>query len=83
MCAKAIGKVLLLRRILRFEPEISFDYYAKEVRSLLEQEVVVWNSCLTKAQGNDLERIQKVALWITMCENYTSYDNAVRLVLTN
>ena len=35
-----------------------------------------WNSGLTKAQRNDLERIQKVALRIVMGEKYTSYDNA-------
>ena len=78
MCVKAMGKMWLLRRmkILKLEPEIVFDYYAKEVQPLLEQGVVVWNSGLTKAQRNDLERIQKVALRIIMGDNYTSYDNA-------
>ena len=44
----------LLRRmkLLKLEPELIFDYYVKEVRPLLEQGVVVWNSGLTKAQGN-------------------------------
>ena len=78
MCVKAMGKMWLLRRmkILKLEPEIIFDYYAKEVRPLLEQGVVVWSSGLTKTQRNDLERIQKVALRIIMGDNYTSYDNA-------
>ena len=54
MCAKAMGKMWLLRRmkLLKLEPELIFDYYVKEVRPLLEQGVVVWNSGFTKAQGN-------------------------------
>ena len=70
----------LLRRIkiLHLEPNFIFDYYAKEVRPYLEQDVVVWNSGLTKAQISDLEGIQKVALKIILGDGYSSYDNACK-----
>ena len=61
-------------KILKLQPEIIFDNYAKEVQPLINQGVVVWNSSLTKAKGNDLERIQK-ALRIILADDYTSYDN--------
>ena len=48
-------------KTLKLEPEIIFDYYSKEVRPLLEHGVIVWNSGITKAQRNDLEKIQKVS----------------------
>ena len=78
MVTRAMSKMWLLRRmkLLNLEPEIIFDYYAKEVRPHVEQGVVVWNSGLTKAHCNDLERIQKVALKIILGDRYTSYDNA-------
>ena len=78
---KAMSKMWLLRRMrsLKMEPQIILDYYIKEIRSLAEQGVAVWNSGLTKGQINDLEKIQKVALKIILFENYRSYDLACSL----
>jgi hypothetical protein len=61
---RAMSKMWLLRRLksLKMEPQIILDYYLKEIRSLAEQGMAVWNSGLTKGQINDLEKIQKVAL---------------------
>ena len=47
---------------MKLENHIIFDYFAKEIRPLVEHGVVVWNSGLTKAQTNNLEKVQKVAL---------------------
>ena len=65
----------LLRRmkVLKLEPTIIIDYYIKEIRSLAEQGVPVWNSGLTKGQINDLEKIQKVALKVILHDDYKSY----------
>ena len=54
----------------------NFDYYIKEVRVLAEQGVAIWNSGLTKAQVNDIEKIQKVALKIILGDQYKTYDKA-------
>ena len=52
------------------------DYYIKEIILLAEQGVLIWNSGLTKAQMSDLEKIQKVALLIILCEDYSNFDMA-------
>ena len=66
----------LLRR-MKLDPDIIFDYYAiKEVRSLAEQIVPIWNSGLTKIQISNLERIQKVSLKIILGDAYKSYEIA-------
>jgi hypothetical protein len=56
---RAMSKMWLLRRMksLKMEPQIILDYCLKEIRSLAEQGVAVWNSGLTNGQINDLEKI--------------------------
>ena len=58
------------------------DYYIKEIRPQTEHGVAIWNSGLTKAQVNELEKVQKVALKITLDENYISYEVACTLMNT-
>ena len=75
---KAMSKMWLLRRMknLQLEKEIIVDYYLKEIRSLTEQGVIVWNSGLTKSQIREIEKIQKIALKIILGDDYSSYDMA-------
>ena len=61
---------------MKLDPEIIFGSYIKEVQSLAEQSVPIWNSGLTKMQINDLERIQKVSLKITLRDACKSYEIA-------
>ena len=76
-----MSRMWLLRRmkLLKLEPETILDFYLKEIRSITEQGVAVWNSGLTKGQINDLEKIQKVALKIILADHYTSYEFACTL----
>ena len=78
ICKKALSKLWLLRRMkaLNLKPELIFDYYIKEMRTLAEQGVAIWNSGLTKAQVSDIERIQKVALKVILGDQYDTYDKA-------
>ena len=73
-----MSRMWLLRRmkLLNLEPHLIFDYYVKEIRSLAEQGVVVWNSGITKYLANELEKIQKVAMKIILGVNYTSYEGS-------
>ena len=48
----------------------------KEIRILAEHGVVLWNCSLTQHQIHTIEKIQKIALKITLGENYVSYENA-------
>ena len=74
----AMSRMWLLRRmkLINLEPQIIFDYYIKEIRSLAEQGVVVWNSGLTNYLSNELEKIQKVAMKIILGDGYTSYEGS-------
>lgn len=75
---KAMSRMWLLRRLkaLNIEPKIILDFYMKEIRTLVEYCVVIWNSGLTKSQIGTLEKIQKVALKIILGDQYKSYHNA-------
>ena len=56
------------------------DVYIKQIRSIMEQAVPVWEPGLTLVDSYQIERVQKCALYIIMGDQYTSYDNA-RIVL--
>ena len=78
LCSRAMAKMWLLRRMksLKLDSEFILDYYLKEVRSLAEQGVPIWNSGLNKSQVKEIEKIQKVALKIILGQQYESYKSA-------
>ena len=53
------------------------DVYSKQVRSILELAVPVWNAGLTKHESNQIERIQRTAFHIILGEGYVGYQNAL------
>ena len=55
------------------------DIYCKQIRSIMEFAVPVWNSAITGHHISQLERIQKSALHISLGEDYVSYNNALKL----
>ena len=61
VCKKAMGRMWLLRRmkLLKLDPEIILDFYLKEVRSLVEQAVPIWNSGLNKNQVKEIEKFRR------------------------
>ena len=73
-----MSRMWLLRRmkILKIDEKTILDYYLKEIRPLAEHAVVVWNSGLTKGQVYQLEKIQKVALYIILEDKKMSYSEA-------
>ena len=75
---KAMKRMWLLRRLklASVEPQFLIDFFVKEIRILAEHGVAIWNSGLTLAQVNMLEKIQKVALRIILGDTYLSYDKA-------
>ena len=51
----------------------------KEIRSVIELAVPVWNGGLTVKQFRDIERVQKTALYIILGDSYINYDVACTL----
>ena len=56
------------------------DVYLKQVRSVMEFAVPAWNGALTQADWNDLERVQKTALYIMLGGDYKDYGTALDIV---
>ena len=55
------------------------DIYEKQVRSILEFGVPVWNSRLTQEEVADIERVQKAFLHIVLEKEYTDYQSALEV----
>jgi hypothetical protein len=53
------------------------DIYCKQVRSILEFAVPVWNNAITKEEISDIERAQKTVLQIALGKDYISYREAL------
>ena len=87
ICTKAYKNMWSLRRMkrLNLDPLIILDVYTKEIRSVLELAVPAWHSGLTVRQSADIERVQKIALFIILSDHLTglseySYDMALALL---
>ena len=58
--------------ILNLGHDILLDCYFKEIRSILEFGVAVWNSRITVKMSEQIERIQKICVNIILCD--TDWD---------
>ena len=78
---KGKEKIFLLRnmKLSGLNTAQLLDAYKKEVRSLLELAVPVWNSGLTHDQIRVIERVQKSSLSAILGNRYTSYEEALQL----
>ena len=88
ICKKAYKKMWTLRRmkVLNVEPLLILDVYMKEIRSVLELAVPAWHSGLTIKQTADIERVQRVAVYIILSDFNTGkceYPYDMALVILN
>ena len=76
---KANSRMQLLRKVSTFTDDTNelTNIYNLFIRSILEQSCVVWHSCLTNEDSNNLERIQKSATRIILKEEYNTYEDAL------
>ena len=54
------------------------DVYVKEIRSILEYNVPLWNGSLTQKDSQKIEKIQKIVLKLLLKGGYTSYTDACK-----
>ena len=68
----------IIRRLCQFSIPVDDlkHLYTLYVRSVLEFNFWVWNSNLTQAQENDIEKVQKVACQIIL-QDSSSYEDAL------
>ena len=81
ICKKAKKKIFLLRnmKISGLSQAELVDAYIKEVRSLLELAVPVWNSGLTQEQSLKIERVQKSSIAAILGPKYSSYEESLSI----
>ena len=77
---RCLNKTWMLRRLKRLgaSQDDLLEVYIKQVRSLAEYGVPVWNSSLTGEDIVSLERIQKTALHIILGDAYKSYNSGLK-----
>ena len=82
MTKKAFTRMILLQKLYSFKvpTEDLVNIYILYIRSLVEQNVAVWNHTITQEETEDIERVQKVALKMILKENYTNYNDALDLL---
>ena len=80
MVKKAYNRLWIIKRLkahgASFEDLV--DVYNKQIRSILEFGVPVWNPSLTKEDSCEIERVQKAFLHILLGNDYLDYENALR-----
>ena len=85
MIGRASKKIWTLRRLklLNLNTEILTDFYCKEVRSILEYGVTVWNSSLTNTMKDQIERVQRICINIILCNTSRNISYNVGCTLLN
>ena len=80
ICQKGYTRLWMLRRLklLGASQLELLDVYQKQVRSVLELAVPVWQPALTISEKIQIERVHKCALHIIMGVNYLGYTHALK-----
>ena len=61
---------------LGLNQEFILDVYRKEIRSILEYNVPLWNGGLTKKESEKIEKVQKIVVRLLLKNGYSSYTEA-------
>ena len=79
ICKKGYSRLWLLRRLKGLGANVSemIDVYNKQIRSVLEMAVPVWQAGLTMQESIQIERVQRTAFHIILGEAYQDYENAL------
>ena len=80
MIKKAYARMCILHKLYSFNVPVEdlLHIYILYIRSLVEQNVAVWNHTITQEEVDDIERVQKTALKIILKENYVDYHSALQ-----
>ena len=78
--SKANKRLWILRRLTNLGATRVdlLEIYTKQIRSVLELAVPAWQSGLTQAEKQTIERVQKCACHIILGSEYLSYRSALR-----
>ena len=79
LCKNGYARLWMLRNLKKHGAGRAdlLDVYMKQVRCALELAVPVWNAGISKAESDQLERVQKAAFHIILGTHYVSYAEAL------
>ena len=79
LCKNGYARLWMLRNLKKHGAGRAdlLDVYMKQVRCALELAVPVWNAGISKAESDQLERVQKAAFHIILGTHYVSYSEAL------
>ena len=82
ICRKGFQRLWILRRLKKLgaNRQELLDIYYKQVRSVLELAVPVWQPALTQQEKKQIERVQKCALYVILGEGYIGYNTALEVL---
>ena len=82
ICQKGYARLWMMRRLkgLGANQNELLDIYHKQVRSVLELAVPVWQPSITKQEKRQIERVQRCAFNIILGHEYESYSNALGIL---
>ena len=82
ICQKGYARLWMIRRLksLGASQAELLDIYQKQVRSVLELAVPVWQASITKHEKRQIERVQRCAFSIILGQDYESYSNALEVL---
>ena len=79
ICQRGFQRLWIVRRLRNLGATVTelLDVYDKQVRSVLELAVPVWQPALTKQESKQIERVQRSAFYIILGDDYKNYENAL------
>ena len=82
ICKKGYERIWMLRRLcgLGATDQEVLDVYLKQIRSVMEMAVPVWEPGLNKQEVKQIERVQKTAFYVILGERYTTYGRALEVL---
>ena len=82
MVKRAYARMIIIHRLYSFNvaTEDLVIIYILYIRSLLEQNVAVWNYAITQEECEDIERVQKIAVKIILKDDYSNYEESLTLI---
>ena len=76
---KGYQRIILLQILYYFKVDLRdlVNINILNIRSILEQSCVVWNYSITEEESTDLERVQRLAIKISLQDDYISCEQAL------
>ena len=77
----AYKRIIIMHNLASFDLPVTemVGIFTLYIRSVVENCAVVWHSSLTRGEELDIERIQRCALRLILCENYIDYESALEV----